>query len=187
MRLIKLWLCFKRDKDAFVLAFTALSLPIILLIGVLVLQSGQLFIRHSELQFLTRQAAQSGMLSLAQTLRQQAEQNYRVQCAGLEPPEICNSTIWSDFMETSAIEALSQSPTAQQSLQAHLVGFVAVADPQQALINPDLSYDLKIQSGSLDRLSLTLFLVEPQSNWLGNVIRPQDYQIETQALAFLNF
>ncbi len=188
MRLIKLGRCFKNDDRAFVLAFTALLLPIILLIGVLVLQSGQLFIRQAELKFLTRQAAKSGMLSLAHTLRQQAEENYNVQCSGVvEAPEICSSDIWSDFIATSDIETLSQSPTVRQALQTHLASFVVTADPKKIILNPDLHYDLKVQAGSFDRLALTLFLVEPQSNWLGNVIRPEDYQIETQALAFLNF
>lgn len=187
MRLVKLWRCFKNDEDAFVLVFTAFLLPIILLVGVLVLQSGQLFIRQAELEFLTRQAAQSGILSLSQTLRQQAEQNYSIQCTGSELPEICSSNIWSDFIAITEIETLSQSPSVKQFLQTHLEAFVVVADPQKKIANPDLHYDLKIQTGVFDRVILTLFLAEPQSSWLGNVIRPEHYKIETQALAFLNF
>jgi hypothetical protein len=187
MRLIKLWFRFKNDKNGFVLVFTALSLPLILLIGVLVLQSGQLFIRQAQLNFLTRQTAQSGALYLANTVRSQAEQNYSNQCSGLEPPEICSSNLWSDFIAVTEIETLSQSPQVLQALRENLTDFAIVSDPKQQITNPDFRYDLEMQASSENRLSLTLFLAESQSNWMGNVMRAEDYEIETQALAFLTF
>jgi hypothetical protein len=187
MRLIKWWLAFKHDKNAFVLSFTALTLPLILLIGVLVLQSGQLFIRQAELEFLTRQTAQSGVLKLAETLRAKATENYTQQCDILEPPLICNSDTWSNFISVVEIENVTESPFLQQSLRTNLLDFLQVADPQKLILNPDFSYELTVQSGSLQRVNLKLFLNEPQDNWLGNVLRTRDYQIETQALAYLNF
>lgn len=186
MRLIVLWHRWRHDQAGVVLVFSALVLPLILLFGVIILQSGQLYIRQAELQFRVRQAANSGLMSVAQSFKVQAEINYQTQCIVDFPPSICQLKLWSDFLTQAEAQELVNQSITQNLVNAEIQDFLQNADPKyhEARWEVDIIFPyLEIQS---HRVAARVELTEPQIDWIGNVLSSENYFLKVEALSYLN-
>jgi hypothetical protein len=185
MRLNKMFRFWLKDEDGLVLVFSALALPIILLLGVLVLQSGQLYERQAQLKFVARQAASSGLVPLAQKLQTQAELNYQAQCEVEFPPSICSASHWTAFLSASEAESLANQASMVAVVETAIREFVVTADPRAKLEPSAVEIIFPVSNGVADKIQARVELVEVQVSWLGHVLRPEDYAIKVDALSYL--
>ncbi|NCP66870.1 hypothetical protein GW756_01015 [bacterium] len=174
------------DQQGFVVAFTALVLPVILMLGVLVLQSGQLYIRQAQLQFSVRQAANSGLIPLAQALKAQAEANYQNSCEVEFPPDECDSSSWQDFLSSTEAHAMAAQANIYEAVESEVTQFLETTDPKLFLAAENLTLVFPVPNQGDHRISARVLLKERQISWLGNILRPEDYSIEVEALSYLN-
>jgi hypothetical protein len=186
MRLIKTIRLWFEDKNGFVLVFSALVLPIILLLGVLVLQSGQLYGRQSQLQFIVRQASSSGLVPLAELLKNQAEVRYQAQCFVELPPAQCETPAWTDFITVAEAKAIANQPSSSAMVQAEVQNFIAASLGKTDTPETEVILVFPITHAGLNRISARVQLIEPQTSWLGNVLRPDDYRLKAEAVSYLD-
>lgn len=186
MRLIFFWRRWWEDKTGVVLAFSALVLPLILLFGVIVLQSGQLYIRQAELQFMVRQAVNSGLISLAQLLKAQAETNYQTQCAVEFPPSICGSKLWSDFLSPAEAQVFAQQPSTVALVNTEIRNFLHTVDSQSKQTLWEVQIIFPDPVAQSDRIMARVSLTESQTEWIGNVLSLENYFLKVEALSYLN-
>ena len=126
-----------QDQAGLITVLTAIILPIILLTGALVLESGKLYVRHSQIEHLSRQAGQSGLLLLSQRFQEQANTNYEATCNVESPPAKCSSQDPFDFLNQSEIETLLITSTTEVVQNAQR--FALQADPEGTLTETDVT------------------------------------------------
>lgn len=186
MRLNKFLRLWRHDESGLVLAFTALLMPIILLLGVLIIQSGQLYIRQAELQFLARQAANSALMPVAKRIQTQALANRKALCSAEPPlPSLCSSLNWQDFLNETEIKNLVKSASVYQTVALEIETFSVGFDPQKKLQADFISFEFPLLEVP-DRLSVKVELVEPQTWWLGHILATDSYALKAQSLSYLS-
>jgi len=127
------------QKDGLTLTLTALSLPIILLIGVLIIDGGKLYLRHSQIEHLSRQSGQSGLLQLSVLINDQATANYQVLCQVETPPEQCDSSNLFDFLSETEIRDIILNTIHQADIIQNTQIFGVQFDPQKNLTTTNIS------------------------------------------------
>jgi len=184
MRLNKI-LSWWHDESGLVLAFSAILMPVILLLGVLIIQSGQLYVRQAELQFLSRQIANSALVPVAKQIQAQALVNRTTLCS-VEPPlpSVCSSQNWQDFLNGEALKNLVESESVYQAVALEIETFAEAFDPQKKLQVESISFEFPLLTVS-DRLSVKVELAEPQTWWLGRILAADNYHLEAQSLSYL--
>ncbi len=182
MRLkIKIWL---QDESGFVLVFSGLALPVILLLAVVVIQTGQLYVRQAELQFMAQQSANSALLQLAGLVQTQAESNYRAQCSVFEPPFICSSDDWRDFITPAELQSLVNLPSTKTLIETEIQRFLGTSDAIVQAAETSVVFPV-FETGN--RVSAQVNIAETQTDWLGNVLRPNPYALQVQSKSYLAF
>lgn len=176
----------RQDESGLVLAFTALCLPVILLIGVLVLQSGQLYVRQAQLQFLARQAANSALIPVAEILQAEAEENYKDTCDVEFPPGVCSSDDWTDFLTPAQAQSLAAQSSTINLVDDEANNFSVTQDPQALLDPRGVTTDFPVSPSPSDQLIVEVVITEPQTNWIGNILSPDDFNITATARSYLN-
>ncbi len=125
-------------KPAFVLVFVALVIPGLLLLAGMVLQSGQLYVRHTELHHVAREAGVRGLRAFSETLASRATVNRSAWCRVEEPPDVCRSSNRFDFVSDSEIYQMTIDSFVHH--QVLLASEEALAfDPEQTLDRAHLS------------------------------------------------
>ncbi|MDH3324219.1 MAG: hypothetical protein OEL89_01120 [Candidatus Peregrinibacteria bacterium] len=130
-----------KNEDGFVLVFLALTLPILFLVVVLVIDGGQFYRRHAELNNLAIQSANSGILEFSETLKELAEENYNTICVVSESPAICSSTNMFDFLSSTEIFNLVYSINVQEQINDNVLRFGIDYDPQGELVDENFTID----------------------------------------------
>jgi len=108
-------------KPGFSLVFVALTLPGLLALSLVILESGQRYQRHTELVYQARESAMLGLDLVADRIEDRAEINKNNLCGGEEPPSVCSSTNRFDFLSETEIAGLLRDTDLALSLSA-LVG-----------------------------------------------------------------
>lgn len=121
------------QEDGLVLVLTALTLPVILLIAALMIDGGQLYQRHGEIEHLSRQSGQSGLLAFSSVLKAQAQANYQAECSTEFPPEKCDSTNLFDFLSPAEIDGLIVNASHQNAVTTNVSSFGIDFDPREKL------------------------------------------------------
>ena len=127
------------QEDGLVLAFSALVLPILLLIGAIMIDGGQLFIRHGEIEHLSRQSGQSGLLKIAEILEASAHQNYQNTCEAPLPPSKCSSQNMFDFLSHSEVNQLILNANNQTQVTNNATNFSLDYDPREKLESDEIN------------------------------------------------
>lgn len=179
-------IAWKKDESGLVLVFSALVLPIILLIGVLVLQSGQLYVRQAQLQFVARQAANSSLIPVAELLKLAAESNYQNTCNVEFPPGVCSSHDWTDFLTLTQAQNLTRQTSTVALVGSEVQSFATNTDPK-ALLRPEyLVVEFPFNVSDSSQAVARVRIIEPQTNWIGNILKSENYAIEVEARSYLN-
>lgn len=177
---------FLKDESGIVLPFTALVLPVILLIGLLVLQSGELYRRQAQLQFVARQAANSALVPAAGVLKTQAEVNYESTCNVEFPPGVCGSDNLFDFLNLAEAQGLMQQTSTRTLVQQEGQNFSLAADPKEALLTDFVTVEFPYEYAGGHQAVVRVSIAEPQTNWLGNLLSSENYQLRVEAQSFLS-
>lgn len=127
------------QDDGMVLAFVAMVLPVVLLIGALMIDGGLLYIRHGEIEHLSRQSGQSGLLALSQALETEASNNYQDLCDVEFPPSLCDSTNLFDFLTETEINDLVLNGVSQSTVTSNTLNFGTTYDPRTTLAADDMA------------------------------------------------
>lgn len=179
---LNLWLA---DEDGVVLVFTALVLPVVLLVGVFILQSGELYRRQAELQFVAQQTANSVLIPVGEVLKNQAEVNFEATCNTEFPPSVCSSDSLFSFLSLGEIQNLIAQASTQNLISTEAQQFVVQADPQKSLQAEDVQFSFPHAYNGGRSATARIILTEPQTRWIGNFLRPEHYTIEVTAESFL--
>jgi len=130
---------FIRNSDGFVLPLVAIVLMFSFLVGGIIIDAGNLYLRHGELQYLAKQAANTGIISFVQTLQNVADTNKNAICyVEEEPPEICISNNIFDFLSAEEVLASVSSPSIQQQVVGASKNFIQIYDPQESITDEDI-------------------------------------------------
>ena len=179
---LTVWLA---DEQGLVLVFTALALPLILLVGVFLLHTGEVYRRQAELQFMAQNTANSVLLPVGDRLKSQAEENYRATCEVDFPPSRCGSDHLFDFLNFSEAQTIINHPSTQAMVATEALNFITQADPRQRLGSGNLQlsfpHDYNGETSAIARVTLT----ERQTHWIGDFLKPENYQLEVVAESFL--
>lgn len=183
MPVIKRWLT---DESGMVVAFVALSLPVLLLIGVLVLQGGQLFIRQAQLQFVARQAANSSVVLVAQMLQQAAESNYENLCRGVDLPSVCASDQWQDFLSLTEVQNFTGTADFQQQVVTEAKTFAVQTDPQAALMSDQVVVDFPGLESLGNQLVVQVQIAQPRTFWVESLSPQAENVLQATARSYLS-
>jgi len=173
------------DDKGLVLGVTALALPLFLLIGTLVVQGGQLYIRQAQLQFVARQAANSSLIPVSNLLKVRAEQNYQATCAVDLPPSICSSDDLFDFLSLAQIQVILAESSTYSLVQTEAQSFVEITDPAALLSSDELTVEFPYNYDGGTTAVARVGIEEPQTAWFGNLLRPENYRLKVEAHSFL--
>lgn len=158
-----------------VLPFYALGMPVFLLLGMQVLDTGLQFIRHSQLQHLSRQGAQIGLLAASDSILNMAQNVSNTLCGTEFPPAFCGSPNPFDYLGDPNIHAALSTPASQDLIRNTVSDFMIQKDPKQNLQNSDLQ--------------IIFDLPPPQSNWVltlqVKIIDPQYSNLQVSSKSFL--
>ena len=188
----KFWTLFHRlltdgilhDQSGFVTALTALMLPMILLMGALIIDGGNLYLRQSQIQHLSRQAGHSGLMVFSDLLKTQAQNNYRVICNTEEPPDICSSHNPFDFLANSEINLLAQNVTHQNAVAADARKFIRDFDPQENIFNEDITITFPHNFTGGNRLEILVEINNAPHTFFSQVLITEK-KLQAQAKSFL--
>lgn len=167
-----------------ILTFSALILPVLLLIGALVLESGNFYIRHVQLKNLTRQAANSGIIAFSQIIEQQAGENKDTFCLVEIPPENCNSLNLFDFLTLAQVQTMALNTINQESVRNNITNFLTVYDPQQKIILEDISIFFPFEEIS-DTLKLKVVLNTTPDQFFSNIWNAE-HSLNTVGISYLS-
>jgi hypothetical protein len=128
----------KHHESGSVLPFTAVFLMVLFIIGGIILDGGNFYIRHGELHHLSKQSTHAGMLAFIDILEIKAMENKAFLCNSEEPPSICKSTNLFDFLSQGEIVNLVSSPTVQTLVIKNSSQFAIDYDPLQKITYKDV-------------------------------------------------
>ncbi len=126
---------FIKNEDGFVLPFMAILLPIFMLIGTLIVDGGNLYIRHDQIRFLAQEGANSGILTLGNMLENKAKNNFNTICSVEFPPAKCSSSNIFDFLNNTDIQNIILNISNQNLIKSSGKKFISDFDPQNNLTN----------------------------------------------------
>ncbi len=139
MRKSNEWLNFFRNENGFVLPLSAIVLLVSFLIGGLIIDGGNLYLRHGELQHLAKQSANTGLITFSLVLQEVANINKTSTCYDVEePPEICISNNIFDFLSADEILANVSSSSVQNEVIRASKDFIRTYDPQKLVSDEDI-------------------------------------------------
>ena len=176
---------FFTQEDGLVLALSALVLPVMLLIGALMIDGGQLYIRHGEVEHLSRQSGQSGLLALSEIIIAQATQNYNAQCNVLLPPSRCGSNNLFDFLSETDLNNLIFNIPHQNRVTQNTLDFALEFDPRQQLQDSDLTVTFPHLYSPGDNQVRILVAVDTTPTLLLGSVFPHNNAIKYQSIAYL--
>jgi len=178
---------FIESEEGMVLAFSALTLPVLLLVGIFVLDSGQLYVRQGQLQHLARQAANSGILAFGEVLEVRAATNKASLCAVDFPPSVCSSTNRFDFLTDTEVQLLAQSLSTQVTVNNAVQSYSKQYDPEELLEDEQIEVEFPFETESLvDEVKIRVVINDQASGFLVEVL-PQVRQVQVEAQSFLSF
>jgi len=132
---------FLKNEKGIVAALIALLLPVMLGMIALVIDGGNLYIRHSELHFLAQSASTSGLLEFSKSLETKAEGNKTVLCTVVPPasvPSICSSNNLFDFLSDTEILTLFSDLSVVNNVKENVKDFAKIYDTQTKIKNENI-------------------------------------------------
>jgi hypothetical protein len=174
------------NEDGMVLVFSALVLPVLLLVAIFVLDSGQLYARHGQLQHLARQAANSGILMFGDVLQERATANYAALCEVEFPPGICSSTNRFDFLSETEVQLLAQSLSTQVRVDNAIQAYSKQYDPadrlEDDLVLVSFPYELEPLA---DTVKIKVEINDQAPGFLVKIL-PQVRTVQVEAQSFIS-
>ena len=170
---------FLKNQSGTVLPLTALMLPIILGFGVLALESGQAYIRQSEINQLAYQAANTGLVRITETLEIQAKSNYQRDCNVEEPPSKCSSSELFSFLSASEISAIVNNETVKTDVIEATEAFVKNYDPQTRSVQTSVVFPFNASQQSVGIEVTVTDTSTPQI--ISGLLPSQDFSVVRQA------
>jgi hypothetical protein len=129
---------FKNTKGCILLLF-AIVLMVLFLIGGIVIDTGNLYIKQGELQYLAKQSANTGIIVFSQILQNVADNNKKTTCYKIEkPPEVCISNNMFDFLSETEILNNVSSIDAQQQVVTASKNFIKNYDSQHTILDENI-------------------------------------------------
>ncbi len=178
---------FMTDEEGMVLVFSALVLPVLLLVGIFVLDSGQLYVRHGQLQHLARQGANSGILAFGDILQVRAAANKGALCEVEFPPGICSSTNRFDFLSSTEVQLLAQSLSTQAQVQAAVEAYLKQYDPAAVLEEDQVLVEFPFEAeASVDQVKIKVEIEDQAAGFLVKLL-PQVRTVQVEAQSFMSF
>lgn len=176
---------FMLDEAGMVLVFSALVLPALLLVGIFVLDSGQLYVRHGQLQHLARQAANSGILAFGEVLESRATANKAALCAVELPPSVCSSTNRFDFLTETEVQLLAQSFTTQTAVRDAVEFYAEKYDPETGLEADQILVEFPFASQTAtDEIKIKVEINDQAPGFLVKIL-PQVRSVGVEAQSFM--
>ena len=174
----------KKKQVGSLVSFTALILPVLLLIGALILESGNFYIRHTQLENLTRQAANSGLIAFSQILEQSANENKDNLCLVEIPPEICSSLNLFDFLTLSQVQILATNTLNQNAIRNNINDFLVIYDPQQQINSENISIIFPVEEIT-ESVKLKVVIEIIPNQFFSNFLDPL-HSIKTIGISYLS-
>ena len=174
------------DTQGFTLVFIAALLPVILALGVLAVDGGNFYVRHSEMKNLARGAAHSGAIVLVSELKTRAEENYTQQCTVAPPPQNCNSSSMFDFLTDSEINELIYSLDTQNEISNNVSDFGIAFDPSSQLesSNFEVTFPHNYYTGS-SSVSIKVKIEQRPTQFFSGIIS-NDKNIVVESISKVN-
>lgn len=178
---------FMLNESGMVLAFSALVLPVLLLVGIFVLDSGQLYVRHGQLQHLARQAANSGILAFGEVLELRATANRTALCAIEFPPSVCSSTNRFDFLTNTEVQLLAQSLSTQTRVSEAVKFYSKQYDPEARLETDQILVEFPFENETAtNEIKIKVEINDEAPGFLVKVL-PQVRTVKVEAQSFMTF
>lgn len=175
------------EEAGMVLVFSALVLPVLLLVAIFVLDSGQLYVRQGQLQHVARQAANSGILAFAEILQTRAAANYASLCEVEFPPGVCSSTNRFDFLSEAEVQLLAQSLSTQVAVTQAVQAYSKLYDPAERLADDQIIVEFPFESESLaTEVKIRVEMNDQAPGFLVKIL-PQVRTVQVQAQSFMAF
>jgi len=175
---------FIKNEDGFVLAFTAILLPVFMLIGVLIIDGGNLYIRHEQVRHLSKEGANSGILVLEGLLDAKAQNNYNSICVGTPLPVVCSSTNIFDFLSSTEVQNIILNVGNQNQVKLSVINFIKDFDPENSLTVSDITvvFPHEYSGGNVVKI-----LVKIKTNAKGffETILPNSREIKVESKSYL--
>ncbi|HEY5714274.1 MAG TPA: hypothetical protein VIT68_02900 [Candidatus Gracilibacteria bacterium] len=172
---------FVQNEDGATAVLMAIILPILLLMGALILESGNYYTHFGNLHFVSHSSAQSALIETGETLKTKAEENYRSTCSVLIPPSVCDSDNWQDFISANEIAQIVLSSSHQQTIKQH------VQDTIGAQLNPlpeiEIEYPAGFNPGDTT-LQIQVHLSDTPQGYFPNLLNP--HKISIQGSSYLS-
>ena len=148
-----------------VLPFFALTIPVFLAMGALIVDGGNYYARSAQTQHLSRTISNSILSQLSLNLTDIATQNYQAQCFIDEPPPKCSSSSnWKDFISQSQIDQYILNTTTQNQLISQAKEFAIKYDPAKSLsqANITIEYPFSFEPNARTLRSKVIIETQPQ-------------------------
>lgn len=177
-----------RNDQGIVTVLFALLLPVMMAMFALVIDGGNLYIRHAELQFLAQQSSSSGLLAFSKVIETRAEQNKLAACTVIFPalpPPICSSSNSFNFVSDNEILSLYADMTIQNKIKNISQDFAQDYDPQLKITNTNIqsSFGDGFHLGD-DVILLKITLEETPDRFLTNFL-PGNPMIKIESVSKL--
>ena len=122
----------------------------------------------------------------AAALKERAEENYESTCDVDFPPGVCSSDNLFDFLTLGEMQGLLQSAGTRTAVQQEGQNFAVAADPQAELATEFITVSFPHEYPGGRQMAARVVITEPQTEWLGNLLRPEHYSISVEAESFLS-
>lgn len=175
---------FLNSENGFTTSFTAMVLPVILILGMLILESGNFYIRHEHLRNLAKQSANSGIIKFSQILIKQAETNKNIICNVEILPEKCSSSNLFDFLTSTEIQNSIYDLNNKNSIITNTKNFAKNYDPLSNLSENNISVTFPFDYAGEEKVKLKVFLNEKTNLLFKNL--SSEKEISVESLAFLS-
>ncbi len=179
---------FFKDEKGIVTVLIALLLPIMLGMIALVIDGGNLYIRHSELNFLAQASTTSGLLEFSRILENEAQTNKTTLCTVVPPeipPAICSSDNMFDFITDSEILMIFSDTSTQNKVEENSKNFAKIYDKQTKIKNENIEvfFGKDFHLGD-SKIELQVKLKETPDRFF-SLILPQEASIEIISVSSL--
>ncbi len=175
---------FFKNKNGFILPLSAIALMVLFLIGGIVIDLGNLYIRYGELQHLAKQSANTGIITFSQILQKQADANKNNLCYETEIiSEICFSNNVFDFLTNSEILTSLTSFDVQKQIINSSENFITTYDPQKLITNDDLEIIFPDNFTKIEKIKIRVKIKFIAKQFFSEILKSNEITVE--AVSFL--
>ncbi len=173
-----------QDSGGFVLPFAAMVLMTWFLVGGIIIDAGNLYIRHGELQHLAKQSANTGIITFSQALQEVANANKTAICyGGEEPPEVCISENIFDFLSAEEILVSVSSASVQQQVIGASKDFSKIYDRLGLISDENIQVIFPADFSGIEEIQIRVKIVVIWNQFFSGILG--NGEIEVEAVSFM--